>query len=122
MKVAVFSTKSYDQELIKEINQSGAGIVFVCLGCPKQEIWMSHYLGSINSVMIGVGAVFSMYAGIHPRAPRWIQQVGLEWLYRLLQEPRRLWKRYLITNSLFCWMLLKHLFARFTKGMNKKQP
>lgn len=112
-------TKSYDLKLIDEINQSGAGIVFVCLGCPKQEIWMSHYLGSINSVMVGVGAVFSMYAGIHPRAPRWIQQVGMEWLYRLLQEPRRLWGRYSSTIPRFLYLASKELVAPYKKRLSE---
>ncbi|MEL6581462.1 MAG: WecB/TagA/CpsF family glycosyltransferase [Cyanobacteria bacterium J06621_12] len=112
-------TKSYDLELIDEINQSGAGIVFVCLGCPKQEIWMSHYLGSINSVMVGVGAVFSMYAGINPRAPRWIQQVGMEWLFRLLQEPRRLWGRYSSTIPPFLYLASKELVAPYKKRLSE---
>ena len=111
--------KSYDLELVDEINQSGAGIVFVCLGCPKQEIWMSHYHGSINSVMVGVGAVFSMYAGINPRAPRWIQQVGMEWLYRLLQEPRRLWGRYSSTIPPFLYLASKELVTPYKKRLSQ---
>ena len=83
-----------NEQLIEKINQSGAGLVFVCLGCPKQEIWMSRYRGKIDAVMVGVGAVFSMYAGINPRAPIYLQKAGLEWLYRLAKEPRRLWNRY----------------------------
>ncbi|WP_253274137.1 WecB/TagA/CpsF family glycosyltransferase [Myxosarcina sp. GI1] len=100
-----------DRALIDEINESGAGIVFVCLGCPKQEIWMSRYQGSIKGVMIGVGAVFSMYAGIKPRAPHWIQQLSLEWLYRLLQEPRRLWHRYGSTIPPFVYLAIRQLFV-----------
>ena len=112
-------TKSYDLELIDEINRSGAGIVFICLGCPKQEIWMSHYLGLINGVMVGVGAVFSMYAGINPRAPRWIQQVGMEWLYRLLQEPRRLWGRYSSTIPPFLYLASKELVTPYKKRLSE---
>ena len=108
-----------DQELIQEINQSGAGIVFVCLGCPKQEIWMSRYQGSIQGVMIGVGAVFSMYAGINPRAPHWVQKVGLEWLYRLLQEPRRLWKRYGSTIPPFLYLALKELAIPYKEKLSQ---
>lgn len=103
--------RDYDRELITEINQSGAGIVFVCLGCPKQEYWMSHYKNSIQGVMVGVGAVFSMYAGINPRAPRWIQQLGFEWLYRLLQEPRRLWRRYGSTIPPFIYLAFRQLVS-----------
>lgn len=108
-----------DQELIAEINQSGAGLVFVCLGCPKQEIWMSHYQGSIQGVMIGVGAVFSMYAGINPRAPHWIQHVGLEWFYRLLQEPRRLWRRYGSTIPPFLYLALRELAIPYQQGLSQ---
>lgn len=108
-----------DQELIAEINQSGAGLVFVCLGCPKQEIWMSRYQGSIQGVMIGVGAVFSMYAGINPRAPHWIQHVGLEWFYRLLQEPRRLWRRYGSTIPPFLYLALRELTIPYQQELSQ---
>ena len=111
--------KSYDGELIEEINQSGAGIVFVCLGCPKQEIWMSHYKSSIQGVMVGVGAVFSMYAGVNPRAPRWVQQVGMEWLYRLLQEPRRLWWRYGSTIPPFIYLALRQLVIPYKYKLSR---
>lgn len=113
--------KDKDKDLVAEINQSGAGIVFVCLGCPKQEIWMSHYHGSIQSVMIGVGAVFSMYAGINPRAPQWIRRVGLEWLYRLLQEPRRLWGRYSSTIPPFLYLAVKDLIAPYKLTLSKER-
>ena len=101
--------RHYDRDLVEEINQSGAGIVFVCLGCPKQEIWMSQYQGAIKGVMVGIGAVFSMYAGINPRAPYWMRQVYLEWLYRLLQEPHRLWQRYSSTIPHFMYLATKQL-------------
>ena len=108
-----------DRDLIAEINHSGAGIVFVCLGCPKQEIWMSQYQGSIQGVMIGVGAVFSMYAGINPRAPYWFQQLGLEWLYRLLQEPRRLWWRYGSTIPPFLYLAIRQLVMSYKDKLSK---
>ena len=108
-----------EQELIEEIEQVGAGIVFVCLGCPKQEIWMSQYQGKINAVMVGVGAVFSMYAGINPRAPRWIQQAGLEWLYRLLQEPRRLWRRYGSTIPPFLYLATRQLVSPYKEKLSR---
>lgn len=90
-----------DEAVIARINSSGAGIVFVGLGCPKQERWMASHRGRINAVMIGVGAAFDFHAGTVRRAPQWMQRSGLEWLYRLCSEPRRLWKRYLVTNSIF---------------------
>ena len=100
-----------DEDLIEEVNSSGAGIVFVCLGCPKQEAWMSQYQGSIKGVMIGVGAVFAMYAGLTPRAPHLVQHAGMEWLYRLIQEPRRLWHRYSSTIPPFMYLAAKQLVS-----------
>lgn len=102
-----------NEQLIEKINQSGAGLVFVCLGCPKQEIWMSRYRGKIDAVMVGVGAVFSMYAGINPRAPIYLQKAGLEWLYRLAKEPRRLWNRYSSTIPPFMYLAFRQLLRPY---------
>jgi len=90
-----------DAEAVERMNASGAGIVFVGLGCPKQERWMAEHRGRVRAVMIGVGAAFDFHAGTVSRAPAWMRNNGLEWLHRLASEPRRLWKRYLVTNSLF---------------------
>lgn len=90
-----------DEAAVRAINDSGAGVVFVGLGCPKQELWMAAHRGRVNAVMIGVGAAFDFHAGTISRAPRWMRENGLEWLHRLASEPRRLWRRYLVTNSLF---------------------
>ena len=90
-----------DAAIIAEINASGAQTVWVSLGCPKQERWMREHRGKINGVMLGVGAAFNYHAGTLKRAPLWMQQRGLEWLYRLLREPRYLWRRYLYTNTMF---------------------
>lgn len=90
-----------DAAAVARINQSGAGVVFVGLGCPKQEFWMAEHRGRINAVMLGVGAAFDFHAGTVSRAPAWMRNHGLEWLHRLISEPRRLWKRYLVTNTLF---------------------
>jgi N-acetylglucosaminyldiphosphoundecaprenol N-acetyl-beta-D-mannosaminyltransferase len=87
-------TPNEDEAIIRQIHESGAGIVLVSLGCPKQELWMAQHKGRINAVMIGLGGVFPVYAGIHRWAPAWVRNAGLEWFYRLLQEPRRLWWRY----------------------------
>lgn len=101
-----------DNEITTLINSSGARVVFVSLGCPKQELWMAAHRGKINAVMIGVGAAFDYHAGTIKRAPLWMQHYGLEWLHRLYSEPRRLWKRYLVTNSIFifaaAWQLITH--------------
>jgi N-acetylglucosaminyldiphosphoundecaprenol N-acetyl-beta-D-mannosaminyltransferase len=94
-------TAEEDAESVARINASGAGVVFVSLGCPKQEKWMAAHRGRIRAVMFGVGAAFDFHAGVINRAPLWMQRCGLEWLHRLCSEPRRLWKRYLVTNTLF---------------------
>ncbi len=106
-------TKEEDNLLIDQINQSHAGITFVCLGCPKQEIWMDCHKDRIKSVMIGVGAVFEVYAGIYKRAPRWIRNGGWEWLYRLIQEPKRLWNRYRETIPSFIYLAVKQLLTPY---------
>jgi N-acetylglucosaminyldiphosphoundecaprenol N-acetyl-beta-D-mannosaminyltransferase len=97
--------------LIQQINESGAGIVFVSLGCPKQEYWMAKHKSKIDAVMIGLGGVFPIYAGIQKHAPKILRKSGLEWLYRLLQEPRRLWKRYASTMPIFVWLAFKQVYT-----------
>jgi N-acetylglucosaminyldiphosphoundecaprenol N-acetyl-beta-D-mannosaminyltransferase len=101
-----------DKEVVHKINQSGAGLLFVCLGCPKQEFWISRHQGKIKAVMIGLGAVFPTYAGIYRRAPRYIRELGLEWLYRLFQEPRRLWNRYSQTIPPFVYLALQQVLTK----------
>lgn len=98
---------SVDLSVVDRINSSGAKIVFVGLGCPKQEFWMHLYTKELDAILIGVGAAFDFFSGEKKRAPAWMQAIGLEWLYRLYCEPRRLWKRYLVTNIQFAWLLLK---------------
>jgi N-acetylglucosaminyldiphosphoundecaprenol N-acetyl-beta-D-mannosaminyltransferase len=90
-----------DAAAVERINASGAGTVWVSLGCPKQEHWMAEHRERVHAVMIGVGAAFDYHAGTLRRAPAWMQRAGLEWLHRLCAEPRRLWRRYLVTNMLF---------------------
>jgi N-acetylglucosaminyldiphosphoundecaprenol N-acetyl-beta-D-mannosaminyltransferase len=94
-------TREEDDAVVHMINDSGANVVFVGLGCPKQEKWMAEHRGRIRAVMVGVGAAFDYHSGVVKRAPLWWQQNGLEWLYRLGSEPRRLFKRYAVTNTLF---------------------
>jgi len=98
-----FRALSADEDAadIARINASGAGTVWVSLGCPKQELWMAAHRGRVNAVMIGVGAAFDYHAGTIQRAPLWMQNAGLEWFYRMASEPRRLWRRYLVTNLFF---------------------
>jgi len=109
-------TLEEDAEDVARINDSGAGAVFVGLGCPKQETWMAAHRGRIRAVMFGVGAAFEFHAGVINRAPLWMQRWGLEWLHRLCSEPRRLWKRYLVTNTLFILGAFRQLLFGWQKG------
>jgi N-acetylglucosaminyldiphosphoundecaprenol N-acetyl-beta-D-mannosaminyltransferase len=102
-------TPDEDEMIIRQIHDSGAGIVLVSLGCPKQELWMAEHKGRINAVMIGLGGVFPVYAGIRHWAPVWVRNAGLEWFYRLLQEPRRLWWRYRQTIPPFLLLAFKQV-------------
>jgi len=107
-------TSEEDDHLVEMINLSGASTVWVGLGCPKQELWMAAHRGRVQSVMIGVGAAFEFFGGSRRRAPRWMQASGLEWLHRLINEPRRLWRRYLITNTAFIFGAARQLMRQST--------
>lgn len=95
-----------ENQLVSKINNLEPDFVWVGLGAPKQEIFCSKLAAKSNAIWIGVGGAFNVIAGIIPRAPKWMQNLSLEWLYRLLKEPRRLFKRYLVTNSKFIWYLI----------------
>jgi N-acetylglucosaminyldiphosphoundecaprenol N-acetyl-beta-D-mannosaminyltransferase len=98
-------------EVIARINDTKPDIVWVGLGTPKQEHWMAQHVGRLSaSALVGVGAAFDFHAGLQRQAPRWMQRSGLEWLFRLANEPRRLWRRYLINNSLFVWLTLLQMW------------
>jgi N-acetylglucosaminyldiphosphoundecaprenol N-acetyl-beta-D-mannosaminyltransferase len=92
---------------VEAINDSGAGLVFLGLGCPKQERWMKAQSERLRATCIGVGAAFDFLSGRKPRAPVWMQENGMEWLHRLISEPRRLASRYIVTNSLFVLAMIK---------------
>ncbi len=96
-------TKDEDENVLREIQASGVKVLFVGIGCPQQERWMAKHKDRIPAVMVGVGAAFDFIAGVKPQAPRWMQAIGLEWLFRLITEPRRLWKRYLYHNPRFVY-------------------
>lgn len=108
-------TSEEEQHIIDKINISEAGFVFVALGCPKQEKWMASMKGRVQSCMVGIGGALPVLVGMQARAPRWMQRSGLEWVYRLLQEPRRLFKRYAVTNTLFLYLLLKSMAQKILK-------
>lgn len=96
-----------ERHIAARINNARPNIVFVILGCPKQEKWMHRMKDKLNCVMIGVGGALPVMIGQQKRAPAWMQNAGLEWFYRLVQEPGRLFKRYAITNSIFIWLMIK---------------
>ena len=100
-----FRSLSQEEEkaYIQQINDSGADIVWIGLGAPKQEKWMAAHQGKIDGLMLGVGAGFDYYAENIKRAPMWMQKHNLEWVYRLVQDPKRLFKRYWSTNTKFIW-------------------
>jgi N-acetylglucosaminyldiphosphoundecaprenol N-acetyl-beta-D-mannosaminyltransferase len=98
-------TPEEEQEAVRAINDSNADIIWVGLGAPKQENWMYAHKDKVQGVMIGVGAGFDYHAGNIKRAPMWMQKLSLEWLYRLLQDPKRLFKRYLVTNTRYLWLI-----------------
>jgi N-acetylglucosaminyldiphosphoundecaprenol N-acetyl-beta-D-mannosaminyltransferase len=102
-------TPAEDAQTVENINRSGARILFVGLGCPKQERWMAAHRGRIRAVMLGVGAAFDMHAGMLRQAPRVLQRAGLEWAFRLAMEPRRLWRRYARHNPRFAARILLEL-------------
>jgi N-acetylglucosaminyldiphosphoundecaprenol N-acetyl-beta-D-mannosaminyltransferase len=111
-------SETEETTILNMINNSGARLVFVVLGCPKQEKWMASVKGKINSVMIGIGGALPVLIGLQKRSPKWMQKAGLEWFFRLCLEPRRLFKRYAITNTLFVYLVLKEKlsFKKYSKN------
>ena len=107
-------TEHEDRDLVERVNSSGAGVLFLGLGCPLQECFAAEHLGNFAAVQVCVGAAFNIHAGDRARAPRILQVSGLEWMYRLLQEPRRLLRRYAITNVIFIYLLSKELLLELT--------
>ncbi|MEM1048124.1 MAG: WecB/TagA/CpsF family glycosyltransferase [Pseudomonadota bacterium] len=95
------STEAEKHSIAREIADSGSKIVFVGLGCPRQEVWVHEYAAVLPRPAIAVGAAFDFHAGLLKQAPAWMQDAGMEWIYRLAQEPRRLWRRYLLLNPLY---------------------
>lgn len=94
-------TSQEDAQIVAKINESRPDFIWIGLGAPKQEEWMYQHMGQLQGVLIGVGAGFDYLAGYIKRAPRWMQRMSLEWLYRLLQDPKRLWRRYFTSNVKF---------------------
>ncbi|MEQ9443798.1 MAG: WecB/TagA/CpsF family glycosyltransferase [Cyclobacteriaceae bacterium] len=105
-------TPEEDQEAVARINASGAHLVLVSLGCPKQEKWMAAHRGQVESCMLGLGQAFLTYTGMEKRLPAWARNLSLEWAYRFYLEPRRLWKRYLVGNSWFLYSAIKSVLFK----------
>lgn len=111
-------TQEEKSAIVTQINDAAPDFVFVALGCPKQEKWMAEHKDKINSCMLGLGQAFHVYAGKEKRIPKWMRALSLEWAYRLTLEPGRLWKRYLVTNSLFLFLVFKRLAGKFFHSGN----
>lgn len=107
--------------IISLINRAKPDLLFVSLGCPKQEKWMSENRDKINACLLGLGQAFKVYAGEEKRLPEWMRDLSLEWAYRLYLEPGRLWRRYLITNSLFVWLGIRHLITGWLGGQQAQK-
>lgn len=105
-------TPDEEDEVVAKITESGARLVFVALGCPKQEQWMARMKHRIPAVLLGIGGALPLLAGEQLRAPLWVRQMGLEWIFRLIQEPKRLLNRYLVTNSLFVYYVFQRALLR----------
>lgn len=112
-------TEDEQIEIAEVVKQSGASIVLVGLGCPRQEIFAFENRELLSMPLLAVGAAFDFHAGTLPQAPEFLQKRGLEWLYRLIQEPRRLWKRYATTNPLYLWMIMLQFFG--IKDLSKQK-
>jgi N-acetylglucosaminyldiphosphoundecaprenol N-acetyl-beta-D-mannosaminyltransferase len=104
-------TPQEEAEHVAAINAVDPDLVFVALGCPRQERWMAAHQGKIKACMLGVGQAFLVYAGMEQRLPMWARRLWLEWAYRLWLEPRRLWRRYLVTNSRFLYLMARRTLA-----------
>ncbi|PKG23704.1 WecB/TagA/CpsF family glycosyltransferase [Niallia nealsonii] len=115
-------SKQEDDEIIDMINSTNPDLVFVSLGCPKQETWMYKHRNSINGIMLGVGAAFEFIIGNIKRPPIIFQKLGLEWLFRLISEPKRLWKRYAYNNPVYVYRFLQTYKKNknYTISNNKK--
>ena len=117
-----YFSKADEPAIVQQIRESRADILFIAFGTPKKELWVKQYLSAMGvPVVHGVGGSFDVLAGIVPRAPIWMQKYGLEWLFRLLQEPSRMWRRYLITNTLFVMLFLKEWLRCRLSGAVKRQ-
>ncbi|MEZ0542952.1 WecB/TagA/CpsF family glycosyltransferase [Fibrella arboris] len=115
-------TPAEEEAEVAQIVQSGARLIFVALGCPKQELWMGRMRGRIPAVMLGIGGALPILTGEHKRAPAWVRSMGLEWVFRLALEPRRLFRRYATTNALYVWHLGRQLMGGQRTALSGSNP
>ena len=117
-RVSAFRTLSPQErdELIAEVKASGAAITLVGIGCPRQEVWAYEFKDALSMPVLAVGAAFNFHAGLLPQAPRYLQDRGLEWAYRLFREPRRLWRRYLYLNPYYLSLVLGQKLGLYRRG------
>jgi N-acetylglucosaminyldiphosphoundecaprenol N-acetyl-beta-D-mannosaminyltransferase len=106
-----------DAQMVERVNASGAGLMFLGLGCPKQDRFAAAHQNKIQAVQLCVGAAFDFHAGTKSIAPEWMQRHGLEWLFRLRQEPKRLWKRYFTANTIYVWRLARQFLQQYVLRM-----
>lgn len=118
-----YYTEQEETGLVEDMRNSNADILFVAMGSPKKEIFLGKYSKELNiPFTMGVGGSFDVVTGKVKRAPLWVQNMNCEWVYRLMQEPRRMWKRYFVTNGLFLLMIIKEkICPTFTKNKNKDE-
>lgn len=106
-----------DEGIIDMINNVHPDLLLVSLGCPKQEKWMAEHRHQLTCCMLGLGQAFNTYAGMEKRLPRWMRELSLEWMYRLYHEPRRLWKRYIVSNSVFLFLVYRHFAHKWIAAL-----
>ena len=116
-------TDEEDKQTVQAINEANPDVVWIGLSTPKQERWMAEHIGRLTApVLVGVGAAFDFHSGLKRQAPRWMQRSGLEWLFRLANEPRRLWRRYLVNNPLFTLLVLQQALNLKRYSLDEQTP
>ena len=116
-------TDEEDEQIVQAINEANPDVVWIGLSTPKQERWMAEHIGRLTApVLVGVGAAFDFHSGLKRQAPRWMQRSGLEWLFRLANEPRRLWRRYLVNNPLFTLLVLQQALNLKCYSLDEQPP
>ena len=118
-----YFSRDEEQNVIDEISTSGASLLLVAMGAPRQDVWVRRHLDRLGvRVGVGVGGLFDFYSGLIPRAPQWVREIGMEWFYRFLQEPRRMWRRYFLGNAIFLAAVLRERFGRGAAERASKPP